>query len=230
VPAPERRWTFPATVAMFQILNDARNARQHCPVRSAPQPSIRAAARRRPTLRLYRSRQWTVAALSSSGWRRRAEIEAGEEALSDTLTTRFASFIQHAWNTDAKRFRNFLSFDRRWLEDVGSEDSHGRAVWALGECSRSDLSPSRRRWASALFRDSLRSVEDFSSPRAWAFALLGLEAYCDVTRSDESARRSRRILSERLMSILRSVETPDWVWFETGLSYDCESVGAAWRA
>jgi len=144
----------------------------------------------------------------------------GEEALSDTLTTRFASFIQHAWNTDAKRFRNFLSFDRRWLEDIGSEDSHGRTVWALGECSRSDLSPSRRRWASALFRDSLRTVEDFSSPRAWAFALLGLEAYCDVTRSDESARRSRRVLSERLMSLLRSVETPDWVWFETGLSYD----------
>jgi hypothetical protein len=113
-----------------------------------------------------------------------------------------------------------LSFDRRWLEDAGSEDSHGRAVWALGECSRSDLSPSRRRWASSLFRDSLRAVEDFSSPRAWAFALLGLEAYCDVTRSDEAAKRSRRVLSERLMSILRSVETPDWVWFETGLAYD----------
>ena len=143
----------------------------------------------------------------------------GEEALSDTLTTRFASFIQHAWNNDAKRFRNFLS-------SIGtgsrcrSEDSHGRTVWALGECSRSDLSPSRRRWASALFKDSLRAVEDFSSPRAWAFALLGLEAYCAVTRSDEAARRSRRVLSERLMAILRSVETADWVWFETGLSYD----------
>jgi hypothetical protein len=126
----------------------------------------------------------------------------GEEALNDTLTTRFASFIQHVWNSDAKRFRNFLSFDRRWLEDIGSEDSHGRTVWALGECSRSDLSASRRRWAAGLFRDSLRAVEDFSSPRAWAFALLGLEAYCDVTRSDESARRSRLFLSERLMSLL----------------------------
>jgi hypothetical protein len=71
-----------------------------------------------------------------------------------------------------------------------------------------------------LFKDSLRAVEDFSSPRAWAFALLGLEAYCEVTRSDEAARRSRRVLSERLMAILRSVETADWVWFETGLSYD----------
>jgi glycosyltransferase involved in cell wall biosynthesis len=144
----------------------------------------------------------------------------GEEALSDTTTTRFASFIQHAWNSDAKRFRNFLSFDRRWLEDIGSEDSHGRSVWALGECSRSDLSPSHRRWASELFRNALGAVEDFSSPRAWAFALLGLEAYCVGTRFDQEARRSRRVLSGRLMSILRSVETPDWIWFETGLAYD----------
>ena len=144
----------------------------------------------------------------------------GEEQLSDALTTRFASFIQHSWNGDAKRFRNFLSFDRRWLEDVGSEDSHGRTVWALGECSRSDVSPSRRRWAAGLFRDSLRAVEGFTSPRAWAFALLGLEAYCDAARSDEDARRSRRVLSGRLMSMLGSVETTDWVWFETGLAYD----------
>ena len=144
----------------------------------------------------------------------------GEEPLSDALTTRFASFIQHSWNGDVKRFPNFMSFDRRWLEEVGSEDSHGRVVWALGECSRSDVSQSGRRWAAVLFRDSLRAVEGFSSPRAWAFALLGLEAYCDVTRFDEDARRSRRILSGRLMSLLGSVETPDWVWFETGLSYD----------
>ena len=144
----------------------------------------------------------------------------GEEALSDTLTTRFASFIQHAWNSDAKRFRNFMSFDRRWLEDIGSEDSHGRTVWALGECSRSDLVC--RAGAGPLACSGRRSElsRTFLSPRAWAFALLGLEAYCDVARSDEGARRSRRVLSGRLMSILRSVETSDWVWFETGLAYD----------
>jgi glycosyltransferase involved in cell wall biosynthesis len=144
----------------------------------------------------------------------------GEEQLDDALTSRFASFIQNSWNNDAKRFRNFLSFDRRWLEDVGSEDSHGRTVWALGECSRSDVSASRRGWAAGLFRDSLPAVQGFTSPRAWAFALLGLEAYCAGTRFDEDARRSRRVLSGRLMSLLGSVETPDWVWFETGLAYD----------
>ena len=105
----------------------------------------------------------------------------GEEQLEDALASRFASFIQNAWNKDAKRFRNFLSFDRRWLEEIGSEDSHGRTVWAIGECSRSDASPSRRDWAAGLFRDLLPAVEEFTSPRAWAFALLGLEAYCAGT-------------------------------------------------
>ena len=149
-----------------------------------------------------------------------ALVSLGEEQLGDALTTRFASFIQHSWNNDAKRFRNFMSFDRRWLEDIGSEDSHGRAVWALGECARSDDSPSRGRWAAQLFRESFRSVENFSSPRAWAFALLGLNAYCEGAGPDEDARESRRVLSERLMSLLRSVETADWIWFETALAYD----------
>ena len=71
----------------------------------------------------------------------RAEIDAARRALSDSLTTRFAAFIQHAWNPDKGRFRNFMSYDRRWLEEIGSEDSHGRTLWALGECVRNDQSP-----------------------------------------------------------------------------------------
>ena len=78
----------------------------------------------------------------------------GEQRLPEALTARLAAFVQHAWNPDTRRFRNFMSFDRRWLEDNGSEDSHGRALWALGECARSDASPSRRRWAASLVRRS----------------------------------------------------------------------------
>lgn len=144
----------------------------------------------------------------------------GEQGLPDVLITRFAAFVQHAWNPDAKRFRNFMSFDRRWLEDVGSEDSHGRTLWALGECARSDASPSRRRWAAALFAEALPVVESFGSPRAWAFALLGLDAYCAVAAADTVAIRLRPLLAERLMSIMADVETTDWVWFEQGLAYD----------
>ncbi len=144
----------------------------------------------------------------------------GELRLPEALTARLAAFVQHAWNPGTRRFRNFMSFERRWLEEAGSEDSHGRALWALGECARSDASPSRRRWAASLFAEALPTVEDFHSPRAWAFALLGLDAYCIAVAEDSRATELRRRLADRLMSILASVETQDWVWFEEGLSYD----------
>jgi glycosyltransferase involved in cell wall biosynthesis len=144
----------------------------------------------------------------------------GEQRLSEVLTARFAAFVQHAWNPDTRRFRNFMGFNRAWLEDTGSEDSHARTLWALGECARRDASPSRRRWAASLFAEALPAAEAFRSPRAWAFTLLGLSAYCAVAPDDLHAREVQHHLADRLMSALAAVETPDWVWFEEGLSYD----------
>ena len=144
----------------------------------------------------------------------------GEQRLSEALTARFAAFVQHAWNPGSRRFRNFMSFDHRWLEDSGSEDSHGRTLWALGECARRDVSPSRRRWAASLFAEALSAAETFHSPRAWAFTLLGLDAYCSVVPEDLHAQEVRHFLADKLMTCLASVETPDWVWFEEGLAYD----------
>jgi glycosyltransferase involved in cell wall biosynthesis len=145
---------------------------------------------------------------------------SGEQRLPEVLTARLAAFVQHAWNPDTRRFRNFMSFDRRWLEATGSEDSHGRTLWALGECARGDASPSRRRWAACLFAEAVRPVENFSSPRAWAFTLLGLDAYCASIAEDSSISALRRVFADRLLAILSAVETPDWVWFEEGLAYD----------
>ena len=144
----------------------------------------------------------------------------GEQPLSEVLTARFAAFVQHAWNPDTGQFRNFMGFNRTWLEDRGSEDSHGRTLWALGEAARTDASPARRRWAAALFAQALSIAESFRSPRAWAFMLLGLDAYCAVAPDDLHAREVRHSLADRLMSCLASVETSDWVWFEEGLAYD----------
>jgi glycosyltransferase involved in cell wall biosynthesis len=149
-----------------------------------------------------------------------ALASSGEARLPETLTTRFAAFIQHAWNPDTRRFRNFMSYDRRWSEDQGSEDSHGRTLWALAECAREDTDPSRRRWAAALFKTALPAVEDFSSPRAWAFSLLGLDAYCTVVGGDLLANRLRKLLADRLMSVFAATETEDWIWFEDLLAYD----------
>jgi glycosyltransferase involved in cell wall biosynthesis len=143
-----------------------------------------------------------------------------EQSLPEALTMRLAAFVQHAWNPDTRRFRNFMSFDRRWLEDTGSEDCHGRALWALAECARNDANASRRRWATALFREALSPVESFHSPRAWAFALLGLDAYCTVAADDSHARELRHVLAERLISLMAAVETKNWIWFEDVLAYE----------
>jgi hypothetical protein len=144
----------------------------------------------------------------------------GEQTLPEAVTVCLAAFVQHAWNPAARRFRNFLSFDRRWLEEVGSEDSHGRTLWALGECVRSDGNESRRRWAAALFAEALPATEAFSSPRAWAFTLLGLDGYCVTVRKDSRARELRQEFAARLMALLKSVESPEWTWFEESLAYD----------
>jgi len=141
---------------------------------------------------------------------------------------RFAAFIQHAWNPDNGRFRNFMGYDRRWLEPMGSEDSHGRTLWALGASARHDGDAPRKRWATALFRAGLSQVATFSSPRAWAFTLLGLDDYCVAAPDDREAVDIRSRLASRLQNLLTRLETPDWTWFEDGLAYDnarlCEAL------
>ena len=149
-----------------------------------------------------------------------ALASSGEAQLSETLTARFAAFIQHAWNPDTRRFRNFMSYDRRWLEASGSEDSHGRTLWALAECARNDTDPSRRRWAAALFKTALPAVEEFSSPRAWAFSLLGLDAYCARGRRRPCRQPHARAAGRQVDVLARGDETEDWLWFEDVLAYD----------
>ena len=144
----------------------------------------------------------------------------GEQPMAEALRVRFAAFVQHAWNADRKRFRNFMSFDRRWLEEVGSEDSHGRSLWALGECARSDPNPACRRWAIGLFLEALPAAEAFVSPRAWSFTLLGLDAYLKTANATPWASDLRQRLAKRLVSSLGSAETPDWIWFEKSLAYE----------
>jgi glycosyltransferase involved in cell wall biosynthesis len=144
----------------------------------------------------------------------------GEHPLPSRTVASFAAFIQHAWNPDTRRFRNFLGFDRQWREPAGSEDSQGRTLWALGVSARSDPDPLRREWAARLFAQALPGVEWFQSPRAWAFALLGLDAFCAASPEVEPVTRIRSMLAARLMALLAAVETDCWAWFEEGLSYD----------
>ncbi len=149
-----------------------------------------------------------------------ALLRSGETRLPEAITARFAAFIQHAWNPDTGRFRNFMSYDRRWLEPLGSEDSHARTLWALADYASADVDPAHGRWATSLFRAALPAVEKFTSPRAWAFSLLGLNAYCAQLVGDTFAKDLRTRLADRLLSMLSSAESGSWCWFEDGLAYD----------
>jgi glycosyltransferase involved in cell wall biosynthesis len=136
------------------------------------------------------------------------------------LVTVFAAFVQSAWNDQTGEFRNFIGFGRNWLEDVGSEDSCGRAIWALGATAREGQTDAIRRWARGLFDRTASSALDFGSPRATAFAMLGAHY---VMAADDRHEVAERILAEgadRLLALYNHVSSPDWRWFETRLAYD----------
>lgn len=131
----------------------------------------------------------------------------------------FASFLQHGWNEERGVFRNFMSYDRRWLEEAGSEDSNGRTLWALGHAAAHAVSPAMRDWAVALFDRSLKMADRFKSPRAIAFALMGADA-----RLEFSENAAARAFVERggafLGALWKSARRPGWDWFEAGVAYD----------
>src|SRR5262249_33462907 len=136
------------------------------------------------------------------------------------LATTYAAFINYAFDRGRSRFRNFVGFDRRWLEEVGSDDCHGRALWVLGAC----VGRSRRRdlqlWASQLFDLALPTIIETTSPRAWAFGILGVCLYLERFGGARPASQMRDTLSERLIECLEKSSSEDWPWFEQVLSYD----------
>jgi len=132
----------------------------------------------------------------------------------------FAAFVQSAWNADAGEFRNFMGFGRNWLEDVGSEDSCGRTIWALGATAHEGRTPAMRLWARGLFDRTAPSATGFGSPRATAFAMLGADYILSRDPAHELAAAILTDGAERLLSLLQQTRTPDWRWFETVLAYD----------
>ncbi|MDH3901457.1 MAG: glycosyl transferase family 1, partial [Gammaproteobacteria bacterium] len=117
-------------------------------------------------------------------------------------------------------FRNFMSYDRRWLEETGSEDSHGRAVWGLGVAVALGRDKGQVGFAVDLFHRALDATEQFTHPRAIAFAIIGIHAYLSRYSGDSRARRMRKILSDWLMQQFRDCATEDWPWCEGILAYD----------
>jgi len=131
----------------------------------------------------------------------------------------FAAFVQAAWNDDVGRFRNFMSYGREWMEAEGSEDSNGRALWALGRTARISQTPELRDWATALFDRAAGPLASLHSPRAQAFALLGA---CDLLAAQPDHRAARHLVERGAATLdgLLACAPRDWKWFENVLAYD----------
>jgi glycosyltransferase involved in cell wall biosynthesis len=135
------------------------------------------------------------------------------------LSHRYLAFLWFAFCEKTGRFRNFLSYAREWQEEVGSEDSHGRALWALGTVLGHSEDAGLRSAAGRLFEAAVPATSTFSSPRAWAFSVLGMQAYLDWFPGDRVIQGTRNLLANRLLDIYERSHSETWHWFEKSLSY-----------
>jgi glycosyltransferase involved in cell wall biosynthesis len=150
----------------------------------------------------------------------RLEDEGTEDPeLVRSLASRYLAFVHAAFDERQGRFRNFLSYSRTWLETVGSEDSHGHGLQALGTVIGRSTQPGTTSLANQLFDAAVPAVDAFTSPRAWATTLLGIDEYLRAFEGDRRVQDLRGRLVDRLADLHARASTPDWPWFEDRLSY-----------
>jgi glycosyltransferase involved in cell wall biosynthesis len=135
------------------------------------------------------------------------------------LASRYLAFIAYSFDARTTRFRNFMSYARHWAEDVGSEDSHGHAIWALGATIGRSSDPGQSNLSGELFHAALPHLLGFRSPRAWAYGLLGIDEYLRAFAGESGVESVRRELVGRLVELHRGTSTPEWPWFEETLTY-----------
>ncbi|HTI99887.1 MAG TPA: glycosyltransferase family 4 protein [Dongiaceae bacterium] len=142
----------------------------------------------------------------------------GAPQLNERAAT-YAAFLNHAFDRERGRFHNFMSFDRRWRDEVGSEDCQGQALWALGLCVAQAGQGNFQRLAAELFELALPVAAEFTSPRAWAFTLIGIDEYLRRFGGDRRANQIREWLTAKLLQRFADAATEDWCWYEEVVSY-----------
>ncbi|MEJ2731633.1 MAG: glycosyltransferase family 4 protein [Deltaproteobacteria bacterium] len=137
----------------------------------------------------------------------------------DFLSGHYLGFLLYAYNEKNGRFRNFMTYSRQWMEEIGSEDAHGRALWCLGKAVAFLDDPGHLAMSTTLFNKALRAVDNFHSPRAIAFCLVGMHAYLHKFSGDSDVRRTQEVLADRLFDQFKNNATDDWPWLENALNY-----------
>jgi glycosyltransferase involved in cell wall biosynthesis len=138
----------------------------------------------------------------------------------DRMASIYLSFLWDAFDQETNRFRNFMSHRREWLERIGSEDSHARALWAVGMALGRSKNDGHRNLCALLFQHGLPVVEEFTSPRAWALALLAMHEYLRSFSGDRAVNQLRDMLTTRLLDLYQANSTKEWQWFEPVATYD----------
>jgi len=138
----------------------------------------------------------------------------------ESLASRYLGFMADAFDLPSGRFRNFMSHSRHWLESRGSEDSHGRSMWAAGHGACHSPNPGHRRLCAELFQRGTAAVESFTSPRSWAFALIGVTDYLKADPAHKESLAAREVWLARLRQRWDDASEDSWPWFEDHLTYE----------
>src|SRR5690606_25567528 len=147
-----------------------------------------------------------------------ASMEMAHEL--NRLSSIYLAFLWYAFEPKTQRFKNFMAHDRRWLEEIGSEDSHGRAIWAAATALGRSRDEGHSVLCGQLFEQRLPLVENFTSPRAWAFALLAIHEYLRRFSGDRAAAAARDSLTRKLLDLYHTASSSEWPWFEPIAAYD----------
>ncbi len=146
-------------------------------------------------------------------YRQKKDIRALE------LSPIYLSYIHYMQNTDGT-FRNFLGFNRNFLDEIGSEDSFGRTIWALGYLLGNAPNDAYYQTGKLMFFNAAPNFEKLKSIRGIANTMIGISYYLKCNPSDDSMTERLRNLANVLIKHYKENQTTDWNWFESLLAYD----------
>lgn len=131
----------------------------------------------------------------------------------------YLSFV-HYMQTDGGHFRNFLHFNRAYLDETGSEDCFGRNIWALGYLIRYAPNNSYREFAYELFSKSIPVFKELMYIRGFANTIIGIYHFLKYYQTDEGMIKILIDLTDKLMDALNREKDENWYWFENIMTYD----------
>lgn len=142
-----------------------------------------------------------------------------KDVLALELSPIYLSYIHYMQNENGT-FRNFLSFNRNFLDEVGSEDSFGRTIWALGYLLGNAPNDAYYQMGKLVFFDAARNFENLESIRSIANTMIGISYYLRSNPSDDQMTERLRHFAHTLIKHYEQNSSGDWKWFEPLLAYD----------